>query len=95
MIGQHEAGKKLCNNIGNLILLCESVNKKIQNEYITDKVDEYKKIISKDIILQTKMNTVDFKKFEEKRDKYIFDRAKLIANSIMTDLPFGKVLIKE
>jgi len=88
-----EEKKKVINNIGNYLLLSEPVNKKIQNIYITDKVSEYEKIIPKDLILQTKINTVDFKLFEENRLKYINERAESIAKLIKKELPFGEVLI--
>ena len=34
-------------------------------EYITKKIDEYERIIPNDLMLQTDINTVNFKKFEE------------------------------
>ena len=45
-----EQQKELIDNIGNYLLLCETVNKRIQNDYITHKVPEYKAIIMKDIL---------------------------------------------
>ena len=90
-----EDQRKIINNIGNLLLICETVNKKIKNAYITDKVKEYEKIINKDKILQTEINSIDFKNFEENKDKYISERQKTIARRIQKSLPFGQVLIKD
>lgn len=64
-----EDQKVLVDNIGNYLLLAEAVNKSIQNEYITNKVKSYEEIIAKDKLLQTSMNTVDFKLFEKDREK--------------------------
>lgn len=89
-----EQQKKLIDNIGNYLLLCESVNKGIQNQYITNKVVKYNSIIARDIILQTPMNTVDFEKFENEQSDYIYERQKIIAKSIQENLPLGRVLIK-
>lgn len=86
--------KELCDNIGNYLLLCELVNKRIQNQYITRKVVEYRNIIAKDIFLQTPMNTVDFSRFEEEQATYIYERQREIAKSIQKNFPLGKVLIK-
>ena len=88
-----ESQKVLIDNIGNYLLLCESVNKKIQNQYITEKVVEYEKIIPKDLLLQTPLNTVNFVRFEKEQDKYIFERQEKIAELIKESLPLGKVLI--
>ena len=73
-----------------LMYTCHS----IQNQYITHKVVKYKSIISRDIILQTPMNTVDFVKFENEQSNYIYERQQAIAKSIQDNLPLGKVLIK-
>lgn len=89
-----EEQKPLIDNIGNYLLLAESVNKKIQNEYITDKVNQYRIIIPKDSGLQTEINTVDFERFKNEKDKYIFERQEFIAKQIQTSAPFGPVLIK-
>lgn len=89
-----EQQKELIDNIGNYLLLCESVNKHIQNQYITHKVVKYNSIIARDIILQTPLNTVDFNKFENEQSVYIYERQKTIAKSIQDNLPLGKVLIK-
>lgn len=89
-----EQQKELIDNIGNYLLLCDSVNKSIQNQYITNKVVKYNSIIARDIILQTPMNTVDFTKFENEQSNYIYDRQKYIAKSIQENLPLGRVLIK-
>lgn len=85
--------KKLIDNIGNYFLLSESINKSIQNKYITEKVSKYNQIIRKDQILQTPANIVDFEKFEKYREEYINERQKQIAEIIYEELPFGKVLI--
>ena len=89
-----EQQKELIDNIGNYLLMCESVNKSIQNQYITNKVVKYNSIIERDIILQTPMNTVDFTKFENDQSNYIYERQKYIAKSIQENLPLGRVLIK-
>ena len=86
--------KELIDNIGNYILLCEQVNKSIQNKYIIHKVTKYKAIISKDILLQTQTNKADFKRFENEQGSYIKDRQKDIAYLIQKNLSFGRVLIK-
>ena len=89
-----EKQKELIDNIGNYLLLCESVNKGIQNQYITKKVAKYNLIIERDVILKTPMNTVDFERFENEQSLYIYERQKIIAKSIQENLPLGKVLIK-
>lgn len=89
-----EQQKELIDNIGNYLLLCDSVNKSIQNQYITKKVVKYNSIIARDIILQTPMNTVDFERFENEQSDYIYERQKNIAKSIQENLPLGRVLIK-
>ena len=88
-----EQQKPLIDNIGNYLLLSESVNKKIQNEYITDKRVKYEEIIKKDKFLQTEMNTVNFDEFENDRENYIKKRQREIAK-MMQQLPLGKVIIK-
>lgn len=89
-----EERRALIDNIGNYLLLCEAVNKSIQNQYITHKLVKYNLIISRDIILQTPINTVDFARFENEQSNYIYERQRAIANSIQENLPLGKVLIK-
>ena len=89
-----ELQKELIDNIGNYILLCEQVNKSIQNQYITHKVAKYNAIISRDILLQTSMNTVDFNRFENEQETYINARKADIARLIQSTLPLGRVLIK-
>ena len=89
-----EKQKELIDNIGNYLLLCESVNKGIQNQYITKKVVKYNSIIERDVILKTPMNTVDFERFENEQSLYIYKRQKIIAKSIQENLPLGRVLIK-
>ena len=86
--------KILIDNIGNHALLCEEVNKSIQNQYITKKVARYKEIMAKDALLLTKTNAIDFEKFENDQDKYIKERQTSIAKTIQTTFPFGRVLIK-
>lgn len=88
-----EQQKELIDNIGNYLLLCESINKQVQNQYIIHKVAKYNTIISRDILLQTPINTVDFIRFENERDSYIKERQAIIAKIIQNDLPLGRVLI--
>lgn len=89
-----EQQKEIIDNIGNYLLLCDSVNKQIQNKYITHKVSKYKSIIARDILLQTPLNTVDFESFENNQLDYIEFRKDEIAKSIQANLPLGRVLIK-
>lgn len=89
----NELQKPIIDNIGNYLLLCETVNKSIQNKYITHKVAQYEIIIAKDRLLQTPINTIDFIKFENDRELYIKERQKTIASKIRDEFPFGKVLI--
>ena len=89
-----EEQKKLIYNIGNYLLLCETVNKQIQNKYISHKVVKYREIIARDMLLQTPLNTVDFERFENEQNVYIEHRNKEIAKSIQANLPLGRVLIK-
>ena len=89
-----ESQKELIDNIGNYLLLCEEVNKSIQNQYITHKVAKYKDIIYRDILLQTPINTVDFNRFTDEQGIYIKNRTCEIAKMIQTGLPLGRVLIK-
>ena len=79
-------------NIGNYMLLAEAVNKKIKNKYITDKVHEYNKIIPKDLILKTQMNTVDFVKFEQDKELYIRERCESISR-LVRGFKFGSKII--
>lgn len=88
------AQKPLIDNIGNYLLLCEEVNKKVKNKYIKHKVPQYESIIEKDKILQTKLNTLDFEKFEIHREEYIKERQYQMANIIKEDMPFGRIVIK-
>jgi hypothetical protein len=85
----------IINNIGNLILLNQEINKRIQNRYIDDKIVEYQKIISKDTFLQTPINTVDFEKFKIQRGVYVNERQEFIAKAVQNDFYFGKVLITQ
>ena len=86
---------KLVNNIGNYILLNEKVNKKIQNNYISDKRKEYDKIKKKDNLLNTEIEEVDFDKFEQEKDVYIQKRQLEISEYICNKFPLGKVLIEK
>lgn len=91
--GNAEEAAELADNIGNYMLLCEAVNKKIQNKYITYKRVEYDRIIPMDVMLQTPINTVDFEKFEDEKDRYIKNRQFAIAKAIQQNFFFGKMLI--
>ena len=84
--------KMWVDNIGNYMLLAEAVNKKIKNKYISDKVHEYNKIIPKDLILKTQMNTVDFAKFEQDKEIYINERCEKISKLVRT-FKFGSKII--
>jgi hypothetical protein len=85
--------KEIINNIGNLFLLNETTNKKIQNKYIDEKVNLYKKALEKDKFLQTSLNSVDFEKFKLKKEKYIKERQFSIANEIYEAFHFAKIII--
>lgn len=86
--------KELIDNIGNYLLLSAEINKKIQNKYITLKIERYKEIMAKDNILNTQINNVNFSYFIEKQKLYIFERQNNIAKLIQDTFPFGRVLIK-
>lgn len=88
-----EYQKPIVDNIGNYLLLCETVNKSVQNKYITHKVPQYNAIIARDNLLQTQINTIDFTRFENEGENYIKFRQKDIAKRIREELPFGRVLI--
>ena len=83
------------NNIGNFLLLNESVNKKIKNKYIDEKIVEYNRIIPRDISLITPMNTVNFDKFKNEKYEYIESRKLYIAESIYENFPLAKVIISK
>lgn len=91
----HEDQKKLIDNIGNYLLLCEIVNKQIGNKYITNKVEKYRTIISQDRLLQTSINTIDFDKFTTDKKNYIYNRQTEIAKKLKDELPLGPVLITD
>lgn len=93
--GNSEEAAELADNIGNYMLLCEAVNKKVQNKYITYKRAEYDRIIPMDVMLQTPINTVDFERFEEEKDRYIRNRQFAIAKAIQQNFFFGKMLITD
>lgn len=86
--------KQIINNIGNMILLNQEINKKIQNKFIDDKIFEYDKTIPKDRFLQTTINTFDFNKFKIEKDLYIRKRQSQISDSVKNDFYFGNVLIQ-
>ena len=88
-----ESRSDLIHNIGNYLLLNESVNKRIKNKYINAKLVEYEKIIPKDIALKTEMNTVDFTRFEIEREKYIYYRQEKIARLVYNTFFLAKVII--
>lgn len=89
----YDEKKRFINNIGNLIILNESINKKIQNKYIDEKINGYNMIMSKDLALQTKMNSVDFEKFKKYKTEYIIERQREIAQIIYDSFPLSKVII--
>ena len=59
----------------------------------SEKVDQYKKVINKDQILRTDLNTVDFVRFENEGYQYIQERQKYIAKQIYNTFPFAKKII--
>lgn len=91
--GNEDERMNIVDNIGNYMLLCESVNRKIQNKYITDKKVEYARIIPMDKMLQTSLNTIDFELFETNKEKYIYERQQKIAKHIQKEFFFGPMLI--
>jgi len=88
-----EEKSKLINNIGNFILLNESVNKKIKNKYISDKIVEYNRIIPRDVTLNSGINVVDFQRFENLKSRYILERQNKIAEYIYSNFNLGNILI--
>jgi hypothetical protein len=88
-----ESRSELVHNIGNYLLLNESVNKRIKNKYITQKIVEYDHIVPKDLALKTEMNTVDFVRFEQEREEYIYFRQGEIAKLVYENFPLAKVII--
>lgn len=89
----YEERKKYTNNIGNLLILNEVVNKKIQNKYIDDKIIEYNKIIPKDLALKTEINQINFNEFKTNKTEYIKKRQREIAQNIYDNFPLAKVMI--
>ncbi len=89
----HETNAKICNSIGNYILLSETINKTISNKYITVKIEKYKIAIEKDRLLQTNINTVDFDRLITEKEKYINERKNSIAKIIKESFPLGEVII--
>lgn len=88
-----EDQKTVINNVGNQFLLCESVNKSISNKYIQEKIVKYSEIIARDALLRTRMNSVDFTRFESERETYVIARQKEIASYVYNTFPFAKVII--
>ena len=88
-----ESRSELVHNIGNYLLLNESVNKRIKNQYITQKIVEYDHIVPKDLALKTEMNTIDFVRFEQEREEYIYFRQGEIAKLVYENFPLAKVII--
>ena len=88
-----ESRSELVHNIGNYLLLNESVNKRIKNKYITQKIVEYDHIVPKDLALKTEMNTIDFVRFEQEREEYIYFRQGEIAKLVYENFPLAKVII--
>ena len=82
-------------NIGNYMLLNETVNKSIQNKYLTSKINEYKRIIPKDLSLNTEINKVDFNAMLLDRDGYIKKRQEKIAEIIYDRFYLAKVFINQ
>ena len=91
--GKSEDQKKYIYNIGNQFILNGTVNMKIKNKYITDKEDEYKKIIAEDLALCTEINTIDFQQFASNGMEYIVKRQEKIAKIIYNTFPSAKCLI--
>jgi uncharacterized protein with ParB-like and HNH nuclease domain len=89
-----EDQKVIINNIGNQFLLSENVNKSISNKYISEKILAYNKIIAKDALLRTKLNSVDFASLESNKVDYIKFRQKEIAEYVFNNFPFAKVILK-
>ncbi len=93
--GTSEEQADIIHSIGNYMLLSEAVNKKIQNKYIENKREEYDRIIPKDAILQTPMNTIDFDAFEKDKEEYVYRRQREIAMHIYEEFPCGKMFIEK
>lgn len=81
-------------SIGNYLILNEHINKKIQNNYIDVKQVEYDKIFADDVVLNTKMNSIDYGEFAIKQTQYIDERRMVIAQMIKDTFPLGKVFIQ-
>ncbi len=91
--GEQDEQKKHIYNIGNQFILNGKVNNKIKNKYITEKIDEYKKIFDKDKALNTSMNKIDFEEFSSKGMEYIGKRQEKIAETVYETFPLAKRLI--
>lgn len=84
----------IINSIGNFLLLNEEINKKIKNKYIDDKKVEYDRIIPCDAALaHTPTNIVDFDRFKNEQQNYVFERQMNIAKLIKANFRLGNVLI--
>lgn len=90
-----EKKKEVYENIGNYMLLNETVNKSIQNKYLTLKINEYNRIIPKDLSLNTEINKVDFSAMLLDRDGYIMKRQEKIADIIYNRFYLAKVFINK
>ena len=88
-----EDQEELIYSIGNCILLCETVNKSIQNAYIKTKRPKYEDIIPKDKILQTTLNEVDFDAFEKDKAKYIETRQRNATQLVKSKMNGGSIMI--
>ena len=88
-----EKQKEYIDNIGNYLILNGIVNKKVKNNYITQKISDYDRIIRFDKSLQTEMNTIDFNKFVNEGANYISERQKQIAKMVYDNFDFAKVII--
>lgn len=82
-------------NIGNCMLLCEKVNKRIQNKYITEKKEEYIRIYNKDRALQTSINSINYDEFENNRKDYILKRQKYIVSCVYNNFELAQLIIKK
>lgn len=88
-----EVRKRIYDNIGNYMLLNENINKSIQNKFLSVKIQEYNKIIPRDLSLNTKINSIDFKSMMCERENYIFKRQEMIADYIYNNFYLAKVFI--
>ena len=89
-----EDSSKISNNIGNLILLNQKINKTIKNKYITKKKTEYENSMD-DALKSLVINKIDYNKFEAQKEKYIQKRARNIAEILYVDIPLAKKMIEK